>query len=182
MLGTWKSTLFLLCSTLYKRVCCWISKDIQFISICVIRQRLEGHINYMCCTHFRVDSNFKDISIAFYQSCIMTFINKQPEIRFTHLNHLCNFAQLHISVSVILLHKYVKCTDCIIICCMFLYKQGSFMEAFTSLLKSEQKYHAYRTKVKISRPSKTFILLLVGPLINGMDSIFQLHFQRPIFT
>lgn len=48
---------------------------------------------------------------------------------------------------------------------------------------SGQKYQwLTELRSKISRPSKTLILFLVGSLINGMDSIFKLHFQRPIFT
>lgn len=48
---------------------------------------------------------------------------------------------------------------------------------------SGQKYQwLAELRSKISRPSKTLILFLVGSLINGMDSIFKPHFQRPIFT
>lgn len=84
--------------------------ECEFISIYFIRQQSRPHKLYKCCRIFMLISTLRLLQrqYCFYQPCIMTFINKQPAIRITHLSHLCNFAQLHISIPVILLQKHVK--------------------------------------------------------------------------
>lgn len=160
--------------------------ECEIISMCAIKHQPGSPQGYGA-AGFLMSTSTPRLFQTRYWSCppsVMTFINRQSEVRFIRLNHLVlvHLAYLSLSLSVTLLHKHVKLIPASpggnsAFYCEFLDRVCPLPDEILG-----QKYPwLMELRSKISRPSKT-ISFLGGSLINSMNSIFKLYFQRPIFT